>query len=318
MKKIVLILTIIFIAIGADFVIVKKNSPPKIPQAFSFKECEELGYPIMESYPRQCKTPDGKNFVEILPSKITYKNASTSMIVIDSPLPETTVDNSFVLTGKAYGGWYFEASFPVQVLDSNNQILFEGPAQAEGDWMTSAFVPFKAAISLPNTYSGKITMLIKNDNPSGLPENDASLSFSLTKEASPKSTNTVKLYYYNPNLDQGVGGVQCSVKGLVPVERTIVRTKTPIQDVIKLLLHGDITASERAQGITSEFPLQGLTLIAASLTQGELTLTFNDSLNKTVGGSCRTGILWNQINATAKQFPEVKNVRFMPEELFQP
>ena len=311
-------LVIVFVALGIGFVIVKKISTTEVPDVLSFKDCEALGYPIMESYPRQCKTPDGKNFVEILPSKITYKNASTSMIVIDSPLPETTVGNSFVLTGKAYGGWYFEASFPIQVLDSNNQILFQGPAQAQGDWMTSAFVPFKATISLPNAYTGKMTMLIKNDNPSGLPENDASLSFSLTKEASPESTNTIKLYYYNPNLDQGVGGVQCSVKGLVPVERTIVRTKTPIQDVIKLLLRGDISASERAQGVTSEFPLQGLTLVSASLTQGELTLTFNDPLNKTVGGSCRTGILWNQINATAKQFPEVKNVRFMPEELFQP
>ncbi len=318
MKKIVLILIIVFVVLGVGFVIVKKNSTPEVPHVLSFKDCEALGYPIMESYPRQCKTPDGKNFVEILPSKITYKNASTSMIVIDSPLPETTVGNSFVLTGKARGGWYFEASFPVQVLDSNNQILFQGVAQAQSDWMTSAFVPFKVTISLPNAYTGKMTMLIKNDNPSGLPEKDASLSFSLTKEASTENTNTIKLYYYNPNLDQGVGGVQCSMKGLVPVERTIVRTKTPIQDVIKLLLRGDISASERAQGVTSEFPLQGLTLVSASLTQGELTLTFNDPLNKTVGGSCRTGILWNQINATAKQFPEVKNVRFMPEELFQP
>lgn len=40
--------------------------------------------------------------------------------------------------------------------------------------------------------------------------------------------------------------------------------------------------------------------------------------NKTNGGSCRAGILWFQIEATAKQFSEVKQVRFLPEELFQP
>ena len=28
----------------------------------SFSECAEAGYPIMESYPRRCKTPDGKTF----------------------------------------------------------------------------------------------------------------------------------------------------------------------------------------------------------------------------------------------------------------
>ncbi|MGC8651262.1 MAG: hypothetical protein ACP5RX_01445 [Minisyncoccia bacterium] len=51
---------------------------------------------------------------------------------------------------------------------------------------------------------------------------------------------------------------------------------------------------------------------------GTLILKFNDSLNKTSGGSCRVGILWFQIEATAKQFSEVKKVEFLPEELLQP
>lgn len=138
------------------------------------------------------------------------------------------------------------------------------------------------------------------------------------KKITPSSNVTVKLYYYNPALDQGPGGAQCSRAGLVAVERTIPRTITPVQDAIKLLLRGEITSAERAQGITSEFPLAGVVLQSASLVKGELTLTFADPQNKTGGGSCRVGILWQQIEATAKQFPEVKSVRFLPEELFQP
>jgi hypothetical protein len=30
----------------------------------SFDDCAKAGYPILESYPRQCKTPDGRTFVE--------------------------------------------------------------------------------------------------------------------------------------------------------------------------------------------------------------------------------------------------------------
>ena len=30
----------------------------------SFQECVDAGYPVMESYPRQCNTPDWQNFVE--------------------------------------------------------------------------------------------------------------------------------------------------------------------------------------------------------------------------------------------------------------
>ena len=36
----------------------------------SFEECESAGNPVMESYPRQCTTPDGKHFVEQINSKM--------------------------------------------------------------------------------------------------------------------------------------------------------------------------------------------------------------------------------------------------------
>jgi len=36
----------------------------------SFRGCEQAGYPIMESYPRQCRTPDGRTFVEDIPEPI--------------------------------------------------------------------------------------------------------------------------------------------------------------------------------------------------------------------------------------------------------
>ena len=135
----------------------------------------------------------------------------------------------------------------------------------------------------------------------------------------PVETGThIKLYFYNPALDQGPGGVQCSRNGLVAVLRSIPETTTPLTDAVKLLLRGEISDEERTSGIESEFPLPGLALKSATITDGVATLTFDDPQNKTVGGSCRTGILWAQIEATAKQFPTVKSARFMPEELFQP
>jgi len=134
-----------------------------------------------------------------------------------------------------------------------------------------------------------------------------------------KEYRTVKLYYYNPELDKDESGnVLCSRRGLVPLERKISISNTPIQDAIRLLLRGELTQEERAQGITTEYPLEGFSLKGASLKEGTLTLEFEDLNNKTVGGACRVGILWFQIEATAKQFPEVQQVRFLPEEIFQP
>jgi hypothetical protein len=40
------------------------NRPSAVQGIKSFDDCVKAGYPILESYPRQCKTPDGRNFVE--------------------------------------------------------------------------------------------------------------------------------------------------------------------------------------------------------------------------------------------------------------
>lgn len=39
-------------------------TPSPVGVINSFEDCEAAGYPIMESYPRQCRTSDGKHFVE--------------------------------------------------------------------------------------------------------------------------------------------------------------------------------------------------------------------------------------------------------------
>lgn len=138
-------------------------------------------------------------------------------------------------------------------------------------------------------------------------------------ETEPGKTRTVKLYYYNMEQDRDEeGNVLCSRQGLAAVEREIPLTISPVRDAINLLLKGELTPAEEERNIVTEFPLEGLALKNAVLKDGVLTLTFDDPLNKTSGGSCRAGILWFQIEATAKQFPEVKEVKFLPEELFQP
>jgi hypothetical protein len=65
--------------------------------------------------------------------------------------------------------------------------------------------------------------------------------------------------------------------------------------------------------------LDGFELKSVNLkNDGTLILEFNDPLNKAVGGACRVNVLWSQIEATAKQFPQVKKVILLPGTLFQP
>ena len=41
-----------------------------IKEMNSFGDCAKAGYPIMESYPRQCKTPDGTTYIEQVDKEI--------------------------------------------------------------------------------------------------------------------------------------------------------------------------------------------------------------------------------------------------------
>lgn len=55
----------IFIVILVTGVIVwKYQKTSKIQSISTFEECAQAGYPIMESYPKQCSTPDGRNFTK--------------------------------------------------------------------------------------------------------------------------------------------------------------------------------------------------------------------------------------------------------------
>ena len=126
----------------------------------------------------------------------------------------------------------------------------------------------------------------------------------------------VSLYYYNPDLDlDDSGNILCSPAGLVAVERSLdpsLSGEALIEQTIELLIAGELTADERAEGITTEFPLEGLSLDHVTSDGSMLTLTFSDPNLQTSGGACRVGILWAQIEATAQQFPDLTEVRFAP------
>lgn len=154
----------------------KKNSV-----VLSFEDCARH-YPVMESYPRQCRTPDGRLYAEEIMPEITYINSSKDLIVVDLPFPGAVTGKEFMVSGKARGTWYFEASFPVEVLDKDGNQLWIGPAQAQGDWMTEDFVPFSVTVKVPESYIGPATLILHNDNPSGEVERDRSISFPITIE----------------------------------------------------------------------------------------------------------------------------------------
>ncbi len=179
----IIVVIVLLICLGfvsyANFHIPEKSSVTPI---LSFDDCAKAGNPVLESYPRQCKTSDGRTFAEEIQQKPTYMNASADMIVVDNPFPGAVVGKQFSVTGKARGTWFFEASFPINVLDKDGKVIASGIGQALTEWTTTDFVAFKSDIKVPESYIGPATLVLKKDNPSGLEEKEASVSFPITIE----------------------------------------------------------------------------------------------------------------------------------------
>lgn len=63
-----LILGIVILA-GISFWVFKSPSVvTEDPAVTNFDDCAKAGFPVMESYPRQCRTPEGGLFVEVVSS----------------------------------------------------------------------------------------------------------------------------------------------------------------------------------------------------------------------------------------------------------
>lgn len=125
---------------------------------------------------------EGESKTEVLATN-TVSNIEPEKVVvaeaaITSPQSLEIVSSPLVVSGQAKGSWFFEGSLPVKLVDELDNIIAVAPAQAESDWMTSNFVPFKALLDFTSTSSTGY-LIVAKDNPSGLAEFDDSIRIPL-------------------------------------------------------------------------------------------------------------------------------------------
>lgn len=163
-----ILLFIIFVGGIFYFLYSDKNAAP----VTNFRECVESGNPVMESYPAQCRTPDGRTFTE----DIGNEPEKDDLIRIFNPRPNQIVESPLLISGEARGFWFFEADFPIELRNGEGNLLAQSIARAQGEWMTEDFVPFESELTFsPSSSSGEGTLILKKDNSSGLSENEDAL-----------------------------------------------------------------------------------------------------------------------------------------------
>jgi len=223
-----------------------------------------------------------------------------NLVRITAPKPNSLISSPVTVTGEARGTWFFEASFPIEITDANGKVIGNGFAQAQGEWMTEDFVPFVATITFddPTTETGGI--VLKKDNPSGLPEYDQSLRLPIIFSIDDRTKFSI--FLGSTTLDPNV--MDCGVT--YPVARSVPKTQAVARAALEQLIAGP-TLEERTAGfftsVNNSTVIQKLTIES-----GVAYVDFNEALEWRTGGSCRVTAIRSQIVQTLKQFPTIKDV----------
>jgi len=206
-----------------------------------------------------------------------------------------------VISGEAPGTWFFEAQFPVDVIDSSGAVIASGLATADGEWMTENYAPFTLVIKGAVAERAEGRIIFRKSNPSGLEENDAQVSLpifinpSVVTPEEVTDISTLKIYF-------GIQGEDDCSK-VQYIERTVPKTAEVAKAALTELLRGPVEDPKLITSINPDTKLNSVII-----RNGTAYADFNSGLNKDIGGSCRVTAIRAQITETLKQFPTIKNV----------
>ncbi len=116
----------------------------------------------------------------VVPAEIELMSLKGVKIYITAPKEGDGVTSPLVVKGRAPGNWFFEANAGLTLTDWDGLIIAEGNIMADGEWMTTEYVPFTGTLAFTKpAYGERGTLILKKDNPSGEPQFDDSAELTI-------------------------------------------------------------------------------------------------------------------------------------------
>lgn len=116
----------------------------------------------------------------VVPAETQLTSTKGVVIYVDMPKDGAVITSPLMLHGRAPGNWFFEASAPIVLTDWDGLIIAEGYIEAEGEWMTTDYVPFHGTIDFVKpAYGERGTIIFHKDNPSGESQFDDSAEMTI-------------------------------------------------------------------------------------------------------------------------------------------
>jgi len=240
-------------------------------------------------------------------------NLDQTPVNLDNIIKNQIIKSPLNIYGQALGTWFFKGGFPVKLLDSQENEIAIGIAQAQGDWISDGYVPFRATIEFvsPGQESGYLVFI--KGNPLDKPELDyqVRVPINFVKQ---KQTRQVNVYFI-PQQDHSSDCSQVSA-----VSRTIEKTQAVAASAINELLKGP-KQSEQAM-FASAIPF-GTQLVSLTINNTVAYVKFSQELQNYGGGSCNATAIRAQITNTLKQFNSIEQVEISvqgipSEQVLQP
>ncbi len=166
MKNVLIAIIIGVVVAGILYIIPHKTQAPvQAPiNVVDFQTCVDAGNQVLETDPPVCSTPDGKTFVG--------QTTASADVVLDTPQFGDLVASPLTITGKAKGTWFFEANLPIELKDEQGNVIAQQGYHTDDNWMTEDYVNINTQLTFPTPATDYGVLIIHNDNPSGMPEND--------------------------------------------------------------------------------------------------------------------------------------------------
>ena len=145
----------------------------KMQAVDSFEDCAAMGYPVMDSYPQQCMTPDGRSFTDL--NAPTIVDPGLYDIEVYSPQIDQFISSPYVVEGNADASWFWEGTFTVELVGEAGEVVAIANAiiPQGGNWTDGGTQFFQATLEFDPEVVGKTGYIkLRKANASGLPEND--------------------------------------------------------------------------------------------------------------------------------------------------